>query len=120
MAFADPQSVTINAIANSLPRTSSGTNTGTFQKDDTTVALQISHNYAKRTRRVMRLTHNKVATDPLVPTINTPYSLSVSLVVDAPKVGYTVAEQKQIVDGLVAYLTASSGARVTQMLGGES
>jgi hypothetical protein len=31
-----------------------------------------------------------------------------------------VAEQKQIVDGLTAYLTASSGARVTQLLGGEN
>jgi hypothetical protein len=42
------------------------------------------------------------------------------MVVDVPVFGYTVAEAKVIVDGLVAYLTASSGARVTQILGGES
>jgi hypothetical protein len=46
--------------------------------------------------------------------------MSVYLVVDTPKTGYTVAEQKQIVDALTAYLTASSGARATQLLGGEN
>jgi hypothetical protein len=40
-------------------------------------------------------------------------------VVDCPTVGYTLTEKKQLVDALTAYLTASSGARVTQLLGGE-
>lgn len=120
MAFADPQSVTINAVAQTLPRVSSGENAGVFRKDDSSVELKVSHSSGKRNRRVIRLNHNKVATDPLMPTVNAPYSMSVSLVVDAPLVGYTVAEQKQIVDALTAYLTASSGARVTQLLGGEN
>jgi hypothetical protein len=120
MAFSDPQSVTINAVAQSLPRVSSGEDKGAFRKDDATVGLKVSHSYGKRVRRVIRLDHQKVATDPLVPTQNAPYSMSISLVVDAPPVGYTVAEQKQIVDGLTAYLTASSGANVTKLLGGES
>lgn len=120
MAFADPQTVTINAVAQTLPRVGSGDNQGTFRKDDTTVEIKVSHSYGKRVRRALRLTHSKVATDPLVPTTNVPYSMSVTLVVDAPSVGYTVAEQKQIVDAVTAYLTASSGARVTQLLGGES
>lgn len=120
MAFADPQSVTINAIANTLPRISSGVDSGAFQKDDTTVKLAISHTYNKRVRRVIRLDHSKVATDPLVPTQNAPYSMSTYIVVDVPLVGYSVAEQKQVVDGLTGYLTASSGARVTQLLGGEN
>lgn len=120
MAFADPQSVTINAIAKTLPRTSSGTDSGVFTKDDGEVKLSISHSYNKRTRRTLRIDHQKIATDTLDPTINSLYSMSVYIVCDVPKVGYTVAEQKQIVDGLTAYLTASSGARVTQLLGGEN
>lgn len=120
MAFADPQSVTINAIAKTLPRTSSGTDSGVFTKDDGEVKLSVSHSYNKRTRRTLRIDHQKIATDTLDPTINTLYSMSVYIVCDVPKVGYTVAEQKQIVDGLTAYLTASSGARVTQLLGGEN
>jgi hypothetical protein len=46
--------------------------------------------------------------------------MSVYLVADVPVNGYTVAEQKIVVDALVAYLTASTGARVTQLLGGEN
>lgn len=120
MAFADPQSVTINAVPYSLPRISSGVNSGTFQYTDGTVALLVSHQYGTRNRRTIRLNHQKYAADPLVSSTNVLRSLSVYMVVDTPLQGYTVTEQKQIVDGLAAYLTASSGARVTQLLGGEN
>lgn len=120
MAFADPQSVTINAVAQTLARTGSGIDSGSFMKDDTSVKLSISHAYNKRNRRVLRLDHWKNAPDPLQPAINTRYNMSAYLVVDVPPQGYTIVEQKQIVDALTAYLTASSGARVTQLLGGES
>lgn len=118
--FADPQSVTINAVANSLPRTGQGVSEGNFTKDDGLVKLKISHLYGKRSRRLIRLDHRKVAADPLATGYNKEYTMSAWLVVDVPTVGYTIAEQKQIVDGLTAYLTASSGAKVTQLLGGES
>lgn len=120
MAFSDPQSVTINAVANSLPRISSGINAGNFRKDDATVALGVSHAYNKRIRHVLRLDHSKIAVDPLVPTNSVPYSMSTYLVVDVPLVGYSIVEQKQVVDGLTLYTTASSGARITQLLGGEN
>jgi len=120
MAFADPQSVTINAVAQTLPRVSSGTSSGIFQKDDGNVKLTVSHASGKRNRRTIRLDHRKVAADPLVGSVNINYSMSAYLVVDAPLLGYTVAEAKQIVDALTAYLTASSGSKVTQLLGGES
>lgn len=119
MAFADPQSVTINAVANSLPRISSGTNNGVFQKDDATVKLSVSHQYGARTRRQIRLDHKKIAPDVFT-SDNVQYSASCYLVIDHPTSGYTNVEIKQIVDGLTAYLTASSGARVTQLLGGEN
>lgn len=120
MAFADPQTVTINAVAQTLPRVSSGENKGGFQKDDANVTLSVSHSYGTRTRRTIRLDHRKVATDPFTTGLNTKYSMSVYMVVDHPQVGYTIAEQKQIVDALTAYLTASTGARATQLLGGEN
>lgn len=120
MAFADPQSVTINAVANSLPRTSSGVNSGVFTKDDGNVKLSVSHQYGKRVRRTIRLDHAKIAADPLISDRNIRHSMSTYIVVDVPITGYTVAEAKQIVDGLTAYLTASSGAKVTQLLGGEN
>jgi len=120
MAYADPQSVTINGVANSLPRVSSGDGKGTFRKDDTTVSLEVSHTYGKRTRRSIRLTQNKVVTDPLISTVNVPVSATVTLVVDEPTMGFTIAEKGYLVAALAAYLTASTNAKTTQLLGGES
>jgi len=121
MAFADPQSVTINAVAVSLPRISSDRNSGVFQKDDATVKLTVSHSYGKgRARRMLRLDHSKIAADPLLAGVNVKKTTSVYMVVDVPETGYTITEQKQIVDALTAYLTATSGARATQLLGGEN
>lgn len=121
MAFADPQSVTFATVATSLPRVSTGPNTGTYSKDDGTLSMTISHAYGKRTRRVMRLDHAKIAADPLQASTNVRLTASAYIVVDTPPgYGYTVAETKQIVDALTAYLTASSGARATQFLGGEN
>lgn len=120
MAFADPQSVTINAVPYSLPRVFvTKPNLGTFATGDGLVQLSVSDQIGKRARRTIRLDHKKVAADPFVSGLNQSYSTSVYMVVDSPLTGYTIAEQKQIVDALVAYLTASSGARVTQLLGGE-
>jgi len=119
--FADPQSVTINAVANSLPRTSVGNNSASYTKDDGLVKLSISHSTSgKRTRRLIKLDHAKLAADPLTAGVNVKANVQTYLVMDVPEVGYTIAEQKQIVDALVAYLAASSGANVTKILGGES
>lgn len=121
MAFADPQSVTINAVANPLPRVSSGDYKGAFQKDDATVRLSMSHSFPKgKTRRLVQLEHFKVASDPLMANQSVRVGMKAYLVVETPEVGYTLTEAKQIVDALTAYLTASSGARTTQLLGGES
>lgn len=121
MALSDPQSVTINAVANSLPRVATGLNQSEYKKDDGNVILSISHQYGRRTRRAVRLQHKKIATDPLMSGINVETSMSVTLVIDTPKTAfYTNVEVKQIVDALTAYLTASSGAKVTNVLGGES
>nr|UJQ85867.1 MAG: hypothetical protein 2 [Leviviridae sp.] len=118
--LADPQSVTINAVAQSLPAIARGVNQSAYQKDDGNVKLTISHAYGKRTRRTVRLDFSKIAADPLVSAQNIKYSMSTYLVIDTPITGFTVAEAKQIVDALTAYLTASSGAKVTSVLGGES
>nr|QDH86918.1 MAG: hypothetical protein H4Bulk462434_000003 [Leviviridae sp.] len=118
--LADPQSVTINSVANSLPAIARGVNNSAYQKDDGTVKLSISHQYGKRTRRTARLDFSKIVADPLVTTQNQKVSMSAYLVVDHPITGLTNTEQKQIVDALTAYLTASTGANVTAILGGQS
>lgn len=118
MAFADPQSVTINAVPYSLPRIASSPS-GVFANAEQTVKMTISHQTGRRTRRALRLDFSKIAADPLTAE-NAEFSMSATLVVDVPNRGLTVTEQKQVVDALTAYLTASTGARVTQLLGAEN
>ncbi len=120
MAFADPQSVTVSGTAISMPRVSSSTNAGSFQSNDGNTKLSVSSTYGTRNRRMIRLDSTKVAADPLISGANNYYGMSTYLVVDTPKVGFTVAEAKAVVDALVAYLTASTGAQVTKLLGGEN
>lgn len=118
--LADPQSITVNAVANSLPRTAFGENQGQFIKDDGSARLTVSHTYGKRTRRTARFDFNKIVTDPLVPSQNQKVGSSVYIVIDQPVTGFTNTEIKQIADGFLAWLTASSGANIVKILGGES
>lgn len=118
--YTDPQTLTINAIANTLPRTSSGVNNGIFTKDDATVKLSASHQYGKRTRRQARVDFAKIAPNPLISSTNILYTMSSYLVVDLPLTGFTVAEAKLPIDGFLTWLSASSGANLTKLLGGES
>lgn len=120
MAFADPQSVTIDEVPISLPRTGSSINSGTFTSNDGLTKETISHQYGRRTRRTLRLDTSKIAPDPLISAQNVRHSMSTYIVVDTPVTGYTVEEAKDVVDALVEYLSSSSGAAVTQLLGGES
>jgi hypothetical protein len=69
---------------------------------------------------MLRLDESKIATDPLLAGVNVKASMSVYLVVDVPLTGYTPAEQKLVTDGFIAFLSASSGAKMTQLLGGEN
>ncbi len=120
MAFSDPQSVTIGGTAISLPRTGSANHAGEFTSNDGLVRMTVSSSYGKRIRRTLRVEHSKVAPDPLISSQNIRFSMSTYIVTDTPVTGYTVAEAKAVVDALVAYLAASTGARVTQLLGGEN
>jgi hypothetical protein len=83
------------------------------------VKLTISHAIGKRARRTVRIDYSKVAADPITAE-NTEFTMSTYVVTDTPLRGLSVTEQKQIVDALTAWLTASSGANVTKVLGQES
>ena len=120
MALPDPQSVTVGGVTTSLPRVSSGENSGSFQSNDGTIRMSVSHSYGKRTRRTIRLEHSKIAADPLISSTNIRHSMTSYIVVDVPVTGYTVTEAKAVVDGLIGVLTASSGAATTKLLGGEN
>jgi len=120
MSYADPQSITVSGSTVSLPRTGAGETSGSFTSSDGLYRLDVSHAYGRRNRHNIRLTATKTTSDPLVPSQNAVVSMSCYMVVDVPKNGYSTAEAKTVVDALVALLTAGSGSKVTQLLGGES
>lgn len=118
--FSDPQTVTIASEAVSLPRVSSSTNAGEFRSNDGNVVESVSHTYGNRTRRMFRIDHNKIVPDPIISSQNNRVSMSFYIVADVPKSGYTVTEQKAVIDGFIAQLQAGSGALVVKFLGGEN
>ncbi len=120
MALTDPQSITISGSAVSLPRVDTGNNSSVYRSADGNVDMQIGHTYGRRNRHRIRLHTAKVSADPISPTLNRPFDMGINMVIDVPDTGYTPAEAKANVDALLAYLTASSGAIVTKLLGGES
>lgn len=115
--FADPQSVTVNAVAQSLAAVSRESHKSIYRKDDETYTLTISHTEGKRDRRLVRLDRKITAADPLNSGVNVEQTYSYYLVVDAAPFGLTNAQMKDDILGLVGFLTSGN---VLKVLGGES
>lgn len=115
--FADPQSVTVNAVAQSLPRTGTDLVQGRYAKSDRTYSLAISHSSGRRLQHRARLDNNKIVVDPLASDRNLPVSMSVYIVVDVPPTGYTNTEIAQQVIALADWLKASTNT--DRLVGGE-
>lgn len=116
--FADPQSVTVNAVAQSLPAISRNGTKSIYQKADGSYTLTISHQTTKsRERHLVRLDHRKTVSDPLTPANNVDVSASVYIVIDNPILGFTDTELSNDTAGLLAWYNATN---VGKSLGMES
>lgn len=120
MAFTDPQSITISAVTTPLPRVFTDKSVSDYQSADGLIRLRASHANGKRTRRVLRLDHSKITSDPFIPAQNTKVSMSNYIVFDVPVAGYTNAEILANYVGFKALYTATSDALISKLLGGES
>ena len=117
--FSDPQSVTISGSAKSLPRTSSTDNGARFATSDRNHRMSVVHSYGRRQRHTIRIEVDTTTANPLISGQNVLQSMSTYLVVDVPN-GYDTAAAKAVVDGFLANLSATSGANITKLVGGES
>jgi len=116
--FSDPQSITVNAVAQSLPAIARNTNDSVYQKDDASYKMTIAHQFKpERNRFTIRIDATKTAVDPLVSANNRVYSQSCYIVIDKPVVGYSNAEASYIGLALAAYCTS---ANLLKVLGGET
>jgi len=114
--LADPQSVTVNAVAISLPRTKQGESQNIYTSADGNTSLTTKQNTtASRFRREIRLSQKKIAADP-ISAVNTEKGFSVYLVVDEPRTGFTDVEIGYAIDALKAWLSSTNYNKV---LGGE-
>lgn len=121
MSLADPITVTISAVPITLPRVATGEHESEYLSGDGLYRVETSHSYGKeRTRRMARINAVKIAPDPFRESENVERSMSFYWVFDLPDWGYTPVEAKAVADGFNTFLTASSGAVITKLLGGES
>ena len=116
--FSDPQAVTISGSAKSLNRTSSTESGGKFSTPARDYLMSVAHQYGRRYRHTVRLQSDSLVANPLVSGQNVNQSMTVSLTVDTPP-GYDTATAKAVVDGFLANLSASTGANITKLIGGE-
>lgn len=117
MAFADPQSVTINAVAKTLNRIKVDGTSSEYATDDEVFKMRISHQESKsRTRRMVRIDQRVVAADPLT-SINEYKTAGVYLVIDEPEYGFSDTELDYIVQGLKTW---ASSANILKVLSNQS
>lgn len=106
--FADPQSVTVNAVAKSMPRVSSSGLKSEYLKDDEEFKLTISHQKSnKRIRSMVRIDQRAVVPDPLT-AVNDYENLGFYFVIDRPEVGFTSTQVDYLVQGLKTWLSSGN------------
>lgn len=118
MAFADPQSVTINAVAKSLPEFNRGTDRAVYKHATEEVELEIRKDFRNTAIRTqVKLTQMKTGADAINPATNKLYTCDAYLVIRAPRnIGFTATEVAKNVEALVDWL---SDANIVKLVGGE-
>jgi hypothetical protein len=115
--LSDPQTVTINAVAKSLPKTTISGTSAIYQSSDGVWTLTVSHQVSKgRIRTMARLDQRAIVPDPLT-AVNDFETLTDYHVIDRPEAGFSVTQVQQQVAGLNAWLDATM---VSKLYGKES
>jgi hypothetical protein len=116
--FSDPQSVTLNSVAQSLPKIEVGPRKGVYRKSDGTLQETISHTPTKngRVRSMIRLDQFAVVTDPLGESDSD--FQAVYIVWDRPNFGFTQTQVEQLTAALTGAVNV--GGVVGKIFGGES
>jgi hypothetical protein len=112
--FADPQTVTINAVATPLVRTLLASGQGEFTSSDGNVKLTTKQNQTgTRFRREIRLSQQKISPDP-ISALNTSKGVSVYFVIDEPKTGFSDTEIGYLVAALNAFTNGGAWSKLAQ------
>lgn len=108
MALSDPQTVTVNAVAQPMPRVEVNGSKSVYSKSDLSFILTVSHQKStskgnRRIRSMARLDQRAIVPDPLT-AVNDYETLSVYAVIDRPEAGFSSAQVDQLVAGFKTWL----------------
>lgn len=120
MAFNDPQTLTIDAVASTLPRLVTGTVLGKFTSPDGLIELSIDpRGTTKRNRRKVALYIRKTVTDSVTGLTRQEQHM-VSVTSDRPLSGISDDDVVKAFTALSGWLTASTNANLKKLVGGEN
>lgn len=123
MALTDPQKFKEAAGTEvTAPRVASGNFNSVYETSDGLSVLKIStiESSSNRKRHLIRIDVSKLATNVYEESKKQSVSMSAYTVIDRPVNGFTNAEAKKLVEGLVGLMSASTYALVEKVIGGES
>ncbi len=111
--LADPQTVTVNAVAKVLARTEQGPTQNIYTAPDGLTTMTTKQNKtAKRFRREVRVSQSKIAADP-ISAVNSEAGFSVYLVVDEPRSGvFSDVEIGYVIEGFKTWLSSANYNKV--------
>ena len=123
MALTDPQKFKEAAGAEvTAPRVSSGDFKSVYSTADGLNQLSVSTSRLNsgRYRHLVRIDTKKLATNVFEESKKQYVSMSTYVVIDRPENGFSTAEAKKAVEGLVTLLSASTYSLTEKAIGGES
>jgi hypothetical protein len=129
--FTDPITLapgaTFDAGTVSLPRVSQQGSVSVYQAGPLSVnpgsllKVTASHQYGRRTRRVLRCDYSDNAGSTLITGTTSPRSMSCYVVFDVPAAGlFSATDQLALFNGLKGTWSATTDALLKKVLGGES
>lgn len=119
--LADPQTITVNSVAKTMPKVLTDGQHAVYQLADRTFTLDIRHTQRTvdkkaRVKSLVTFTQQAIVTDPLT-SVNDFENLIFSVQIDRPLAGFTTTQVQQLVAGFNAWLT---GTMVDKLYGLES
>jgi len=111
--FADPQTVTVNSVAQSLARVLTEGKKAVYRKVDGTFQLTISHQQVgnDRIRSMARIDQMAIVPDPLT-AVNDWETLSFYFVIDRPLAGFSQTQVDQLIAGLKTWLDSTASGKL--------
>jgi len=112
--FADPQVITVNSVAKSMPRYKTDGTKAFYQTPDELYRLTISHTPSgDRIRSMVRVDQRAIVTNPLDSTSNDWDTLSFYCVLDRPTYGFTQAQIEYLIAGFKTWLDNTALGKLT-------